>query len=124
LLSLSITQLTSSGPETSLVLKCNMKNITDERKKKDTLQISDVYKRPLVSCDNTRLLPELVPFIHTLKKPGLTLLLTYSQFVCILGLNYTILFSSLYIALYSFIFLIYKELPFSRSPLSFSSVWI
>lgn len=35
-------------------------------------------------------------------------------------------FSSLYIALYSFIFLflIYKELPFSRSPLSFSSVWI
>lgn len=35
-------------------------------------------------------------------------------------------FSSLYIALYSFIFLflIYKELLFSRSPLPFSSVWI
>lgn len=64
-----------------LGVKYEIKQIKD---KYTTLQILDVYKGPIVSFNNRRLLTGLSSFIHTLKEPGLTIL-TYSQFLCISG---------------------------------------
>lgn len=54
------------------------------KEKYTTLQVLDVYKGPIVPCDNRRLIAGLVSFIYTLKQHGLTIL-TSSQFICILG---------------------------------------